>query len=103
MSDAPSSTRSGGAFSVSASVETSPRLTWLSRPEISRRALQNLESGHACTVALLIRVLRALDRLDGLDALLPEPGPSPILLARLRGRERQRASGAERRRDRRSR
>jgi len=63
---------------------------------ISRRALQNLEGGRGCTLALLIRVLRALEKLDALDAMLPEPGLSPLQLAKLKGRERQRASGRRR-------
>ena len=63
---------------------------------VSRRALQNLESGHVCTLALLIRVLRALGRLAALNAFLPEPGLSPLLLAKLKGRERKRASGRRR-------
>jgi DNA-binding XRE family transcriptional regulator len=60
---------------------------------VSRRALQNLESGRVCTLSLLIRVLRTLGKLQQLEALLPETGPSPIQLAKLKGRERQRASG----------
>jgi transcriptional regulator with XRE-family HTH domain len=63
---------------------------------ISRRALQNLESGRVCTLSLLIRVLRALGKLGQLETLLPESGPSPIQLAKLKGRERQRASGRRR-------
>ena len=63
---------------------------------ISRRALQNLEGGHVCTLALLIRALRALGRLDALDAFLPEPGLSPLQLAKLKGRERKRAGGLRR-------
>ena len=63
---------------------------------ISRRALQNLEGGQGCTLALLIRVLRALEKLDALNALLPEPGASPLQLAKLKGRERQRAGGHRR-------
>jgi transcriptional regulator with XRE-family HTH domain len=65
---------------------------------ISRRALQNLESGRVCTLPLLIRTLRALGNLDALDNFLPEPGPSPLQLAKLKGRERQRA-GRRRRTD----
>jgi len=65
---------------------------------ISRRALQNLESGRACTLSLLIRVLRVLGLLGQLETFLPEPGPSPIQLAKLKGRERQRASGRHKRR-----
>jgi hypothetical protein len=41
----------------------------------------------------LLGVLRALGRLENLDAFLPDPGPSPIQLAKLQGKERQRASG----------
>lgn len=63
---------------------------------ISRRALQNLENGRVCTLALLIRVLRAMGKLDAMDAFLPEPGLSPLQLARLRGRERKRAGGHRR-------
>ena len=63
---------------------------------VSRRALQNLESGRVCTLSLLIRVLRALGKLGQLDTLLPEPGPSPLQLAKLKGRERQRASARRR-------
>ncbi len=58
---------------------------------ISRRALQNLESGHSGALAVLIRVLRAIGKLDSLDTFLPESGLSPLQLARLKGRERQRA------------
>ena len=61
------------------------------RAGVSRRALQHLESGRGCTLALLIRVLRVLGKLGQLEALLPEPGISPIQLAKLKGRERRRA------------
>lgn len=43
-------------------------------------------------MATLLSVLRALGRLENLDAFLPDPGMSPIQLAKLKGRERQRAS-----------
>jgi transcriptional regulator with XRE-family HTH domain len=65
---------------------------------ISRGALRLLEAGRGSTLASLIRVLRALDRLSALDSFLPLPGPSPIQLARLKGKKRQRASGAGRKR-----
>ena len=64
---------------------------------VSRRALQKLEGGQSCTLALLVRVLRAVGSLDALDAFLPEPGLSPILLAKLKGRERKRAGGRRKR------
>lgn len=53
-----------------------------------------LERGEAVRLPSLIRVLRALDLLDVLDRLIPEPAPSPIELVKLEGRRRQRASGA---------
>ena len=58
---------------------------------VSRRALQKIERGQPYTLTLLIRTLRALGRLDALDSFLPEPGLSPIQLAKLKGRERKRA------------
>ena len=64
---------------------------------VSRRALQKLEGGQSCTLAVLVRALRALGRLDALDAFLPEPGFSPIQLAKLKGRERKRAGGRRKR------
>jgi len=61
---------------------------------VSRRTLQNLEAGRACSLAVLIRILRVLKKLEAVDAFLPEPGLSPVQLAKLKGRERMRASGA---------
>jgi putative transcriptional regulator len=55
--------------------------------------LKYIEGGRDSNVATFIRILRALDRLDHLDAFLPESGPSPLQLARMKGKERKRASG----------
>lgn len=60
---------------------------------LSRKTIQNAEDGKNCSLESIIRMLRGLNILDQLDAFLPDPGPSPIQLARLRGKERQRASG----------
>ena len=60
---------------------------------IGVRTVKSLEAGERTTVETLIRTLRALDRLGAIDAFLPEPGLSPLQLAKLQGRERQRASG----------
>jgi len=59
---------------------------------VSLRSLQYLETGRPCTLASLIKILRAMGNLAALDAFFPEPGLSPVQLARLKGRERQRAS-----------
>ncbi|MDQ2068979.1 helix-turn-helix transcriptional regulator [Natronospira bacteriovora] len=58
---------------------------------VARRTVSRLENGHAVDSHSLIRILRALDLLDRLDAFLPEPLPSPLALAERRGQERQRA------------
>jgi transcriptional regulator with XRE-family HTH domain len=47
---------------------------------ISEKALRNLESGHGSTVGTLIRTLKALDSLDGIEMLAPEPGVDPLAL-----------------------
>lgn len=60
---------------------------------VSRTVIQKMERGEDIIVAGLIRVIRALNVLDQLDNFLPDPGISPIQLARLQGKERQRASG----------
>ncbi len=60
---------------------------------VARKVIQQLESGHGCTLESLIRILRALARLDQIDSLLPDPGISPVQLAHLLGKERHRASG----------
>jgi putative transcriptional regulator len=64
---------------------------------VSLRSLQYLEAGRPCSLASLIRIIRALGNLAALDAFFPEPGLSPVQLARMKGQERQRASGTGRR------
>ena len=61
---------------------------------VAERTVRYLEGGRQTSLETLIRVLRALGKLDGFDALLPEPGVSPLQLAKLKGRERRRAQGS---------
>ena len=60
---------------------------------ISKRTIERLEAGMSVQLTSLIRVLRALDLLAGLDALLPPSRPGPIELLEAGGKPRQRASG----------
>lgn len=60
--------------------------------QINRNTLSNLENGKNPTLKTFIKVLRELDALDGLDALLPEPEFSPIEIAKLKGHRRKKAS-----------
>lgn len=61
------------------------------RAGISRNTVSYIEQGESFGVLTLIQVLRALEALDGLDSFVPDPGISPIQLARMKGRERRRA------------
>jgi transcriptional regulator with XRE-family HTH domain len=60
---------------------------------VARSVVQKIEQGEPCMLDGWLRVLRALDVLDQLDAFLPDPGFSPLQLVRMQDRERQRASG----------
>lgn len=58
---------------------------------VSKRTIERLEDGASTQFANLVRCLRALDRLDGLERLLPQPAPNPIALLERQGKTRQRA------------
>jgi transcriptional regulator with XRE-family HTH domain len=49
---------------------------------ISEKALRNLEAGRGSTVETLLRVMKALDYLQGLDMVAPEPSVNPLDLLR---------------------
>jgi len=59
---------------------------------ISVTAVQGVEKGES-TISTLIKVLRVLGALDSLESFLPEVIVSPIALAKLAGKKRQKASG----------
>jgi putative transcriptional regulator len=58
---------------------------------VSKATIERLEAGEPVKSTNLIRVLRALGLLEGLDRLVPEPLPSPVERLRLQGRRRRRA------------
>ena len=62
---------------------------------VSKRTIERLEDGASTQFGNLIRCLRALDRLDGLDRLLPETPPNPLALLERHGKTRQRARPVE--------
>jgi transcriptional regulator with XRE-family HTH domain len=47
---------------------------------IARAALQNLEAGHGSSVQTLLRTLKALNYLEGIEILAPEPTVNPLAL-----------------------
>ena len=59
---------------------------------VSTPTIQRLEKGHSTQLSNFIRVLRALDLLERIDSLIPEPKLSPIQLLKMGGKVRQRAS-----------
>ncbi len=61
---------------------------------IARSTVSLMENGAPTSLLSLVQVLRAMNGLDELDAFLPDPGLSPLELARMKGRERQRATGS---------
>ena len=60
---------------------------------LARKTITNLETGHGGTLLTLIAVLRGLGLLAQLEAFIPAPGPSPIQLVKLAGKQRRRATG----------
>ncbi|MCQ3830238.1 MULTISPECIES: helix-turn-helix transcriptional regulator [Microbulbifer] len=62
------------------------------RAGVSRKAVLNAEKGKA-QLEVLVAILQALELTQQLDNFLPPQPPSPIQLAKLQGKQRQRASG----------
>lgn len=64
---------------------------------VAKRTLERLEDGEPAQLATLIRCLRALDRLEGLERLLPEVAVNPMdqLRGRRAARQRVRPTRAE--------
>ena len=58
---------------------------------VAKRTLERLESGHGTELVTLVRLLRALEQADGLEAAILDLPPSPIAMLKRRGKLRQRA------------
>jgi len=59
---------------------------------LNRTTVSEFERGSPASLLTFVQILRALDALDELDSFLAEPLPSPLQLARLKGKQRRRAS-----------
>lgn len=64
---------------------------------ITRSALQNLEAGRGSSVKTLVRTLKALNYLQGIEILAPEPTVNPLALLKT-GRPPARARHSRKRR-----
>ncbi len=60
---------------------------------VSLKTVRNAEDGQNISLETLILLLRGVGRLNDLEYLLADAGPSPVELARRLGQRRQRASG----------
>ena len=61
---------------------------------LSRRTIVGTEAGRGPTLETVISMLRALGLLNHLETFLPQVEISPVQLAKLKGKQRQRASRA---------
>lgn len=62
---------------------------------IAEKSLRNLEAGRGSSIETLLRTLKALDSLEGIEMLAPEPSIDPLALlrsAKPRARARHRAT-----------
>lgn len=59
---------------------------------VAKRTVERVEAGLSIQSANLIRIFRVLGLIEGLAALIPETGPRPLDLLKLKGKQRQRAS-----------
>ncbi|MCP4291464.1 MAG: helix-turn-helix transcriptional regulator [bacterium] len=62
---------------------------------ISKRTLHRVEHGQSTHVSNMIRILRVLQLVGNLEALIPAPAISPIQQVKMNGKMRQRASSPE--------
>ena len=53
------------------------------RSGLSRRTITAIENGEGSTLTTFITLLRALNALDTLEEFLPDPGISPLAIAKL--------------------
>jgi transcriptional regulator with XRE-family HTH domain len=61
---------------------------------VGRATVNRLERGACINLSCFIRILRVLGLVEALEILIPENVISPIAALKLRGRQRQRASGS---------
>lgn len=59
---------------------------------LSLNRIKSAEKGEV-KLSTLIALLREYGRLDSLDAFIPEPGISPLQIAKMKGKKRQKAGG----------
>jgi transcriptional regulator with XRE-family HTH domain len=66
---------------------------------ISKRTVERIEAGQSTDFVMLLRVLRVLKLLEGLDLSIPDAPQSPLVLLKGRGRARKRVGHSRSRRE----
>lgn len=61
------------------------------RAGVNRTTIRDIEAGKNSQLSTLVKLLRALGRLEDIAAFLPKPSVSPIQMMKLQGKPRQRA------------
>jgi len=86
----------GGRLTAARLARNLTQATLAERAGVAKRTVERLESGAVATqLSGFLRVCRALDLIEGLETLVPEPAASPIAQLKLEGRQRKRASRAK--------
>lgn len=62
------------------------------RAGVSKRTIERIEAGASTQLGNWLRVLRALELVEGLEAVLPPVEPRPMDLLQLQRKQRQRVS-----------
>jgi transcriptional regulator with XRE-family HTH domain len=70
-----------------------------SRAGINRATVRQIERGGSCSLLTLIELLRVLDCLEDLEHFLPPQQFSPLQAAKMKDKQRLRASGSRKNKD----
>jgi len=62
---------------------------------VSKRTVERVEAGGSTQMSTMIRIMRVLGLLEGLDRAVPEAAPRPLDLLKRQGKQRQRASSKQ--------
>jgi transcriptional regulator with XRE-family HTH domain len=63
---------------------------------VSKRTVERVEAGATAQFSTIIRILRVLDLMEGLENLVPKPVPRPMELLKQKGKVRQRVATSRR-------
>lgn len=63
---------------------------------LGKRTVERIEAGGDTQMSTVVRLLRVLGLTEGLERLVPEAGPGPMELLKMKGKERKRASSPKR-------